>query len=367
VRKSDLKVGAFVLFGLVAAALVIFLLGDARRAFDTRREYELAFEDVAGLKQGAPVQMGGVLVGHVIRVAYGKEASDSRIHVTIQITADAVSRLKSDSLASIENKGFLGDKMLVITKGESGDPLPPGSVIPSREPADMFAAIGEISGEAKATMKDVKRVASELADERLHRDLRAAVNKLDKLLGQVTDGQGYPHKLLTDPAEAERISHTVSDLGRAADELTATLRETRGVIERVKTGPGFLHGVVYGDTGQKELAQFGYAADELGQTLHGIRTGDGFAHDVLFGGKGMTGDAMSNITAITADVRDIVHGVKQGKGTIGALLVDPSVYEDVKRLLGNVERNAVLRALVRYSIKQNEKQTPKQVDVGSQP
>ncbi len=46
--------------------------------------------------------------------------------------------------------------------------------------------------------------------------------------------------------------------------------------------------------------------------------------------------------------------MKAGKGTIGALLVDPSVYEDIKALVGNVERNQVLRALVRYSIKQED-------------
>jgi phospholipid/cholesterol/gamma-HCH transport system substrate-binding protein len=36
-------------------------------------------------------------------------------------------------------------------------------------------------------------------------------------------------------------------------------------------------------------------------------------------------------------------------------LVDPSIYEDVKRVLGNVERNSVLRALVRYSIKRDDR------------
>jgi phospholipid/cholesterol/gamma-HCH transport system substrate-binding protein len=50
--------------------------------------------------------------------------------------------------------------------------------------------------------------------------------------------------------------------------------------------------------------------------------------------------------------------MKAGRGTIGALLVDPSVYEDIKSLVGNVERNQVLRALVRYSIKQDEGQKP---------
>ena len=56
------------------------------------------------------------------------------------------------------------------------------------------------------------------------------------------------------------------------------------------------------------------------------------------------------------DLREIVANVKAGRGTIGALLVDPTIYEDIKSLVGNVERNQVLRSLVRYSIKQTEEQ-----------
>ncbi|MEO7112287.1 MAG: MCE family protein, partial [Polyangiaceae bacterium] len=54
------------------------------------------------------------------------------------------------------------------------------------------------------------------------------------------------------------------------------------------------------------------------------------------------------------DLREIVANVKAGRGTLGALLVDPSVYEDIKSVVGNVDRNEVLRALVRYSIKADE-------------
>jgi phospholipid/cholesterol/gamma-HCH transport system substrate-binding protein len=68
------------------------------------------------------------------------------------------------------------------------------------------------------------------------------------------------------------------------------------------------------------------------------------------------------------DLREIVGNVKAGRGTLGALLVDPSVYEDIKSLVGNVERNQVLRALVRYSIKQNEARPHAEVvDPGAAP
>ena len=63
---------------------------------------------------------------------------------------------------------------------------------------------------------------------------------------------------------------------------------------------------------------------------------------------------MGNVNGMSDDLRQIVANMKAGKGTIGALLVDPSIYEDIKSVVGNVERNQVLRALVRYSIKADE-------------
>jgi len=359
VRKSEIKVGIFVLFGLVLAALVIFLLGDTRRVFEKAVTYRLAFVDIAGLKRGAPVQMGGMLVGHVERIQYAKDPKDPHIYVDIEVVAEAAPRVRTDSVASITNKGFLGDKMLLITRGESGEPIAPGSELRSDEPSDFMKALGEMKGDAQSTMSDVKRVAKELADEKLHSDLRAAVKKVDTLLGQVTEGEGYPKHFLTDPEEAKRISRTIDNLDRTAAELATTLRDVRHLTEQVRTGPGLAHDLLYGEGLKKPVEQIGLAAEEVGLTLRELRTGKGLAHDVMFGGKDGAADAVGNVTAITADIRDIVRGIKEGKGTLGALLVDPSVYEDVKRLIGNVERNAVLRSLVRYSIQQNDAPPPR--------
>jgi phospholipid/cholesterol/gamma-HCH transport system substrate-binding protein len=40
----------------------------------------------------------------------------------------------------------------------------------------------------------------------------------------------------------------------------------------------------------------------------------------------------------------------EGKGTVGALLKDPTLYQDLKLLVGNVQRSRLLRALIRYTI-----------------
>ena len=110
--------------------------------------------------------------------------------------------------------------------------------------------------------------------------------------------------------------------------------------------------MLYGEESAKAVSQFGGVADELRLTLKGIRDGNGLARSVIYGDEGSQ-QMMSNLNQMSGDLKQIVADVKSGKGTLGALLVDPSVYEDLKLVLGNVERNKALRALVRYSIRRD--------------
>jgi len=357
----DLKVGAFVLAGLLFSAVVIFLIGDERRLFSSSVVFKTKFADVQGLKAGAPIRMGGIDVGHVESVGYGKDPADSTVYVSLDIVEGEAGRIRTDSQVRIVNKGLLGDKMIEITKGKASTMVPPGGEIPAVEPDDMMAKATGMAEKADDVMDNLKDISKNFADEKLHKDLRESVAALSKVLHQVSEGEGYPQRLLTDKAEADRISRTVASMEQVSSELTTTLRETNAIIRRIQKGPGFAHDVIYGEGPRKQVEQFGSAAEEVALTLRGIRESDSFVHDALYGGKGDGAEALANVTALTGDLRAIVADMRSGKGTVGALLVDPSVYEDLKAVLGNVERNDVLRALVRYSIKQDEKKPPVEV------
>ena len=363
-RTSDVKVGLFVFTGLVLTALVIFLIGDERRLFSSAVTFTTKFSDVQGLKDGAPIRMGGIDIGHVADVGYGKDPLDTTIYVTLSVVRSEAGRVKQDSVAKIATKGLLGDKMIEITKGEAREAIPPGGEIQAEEPGDMFNKVSGMAGKAETTMQNIERLSAELANERLHRDLRDGVASAAALLKDVNAGDGFARKLLVDKEESERISRLIANLDRTSAEMTVTLRSINHILARVQTGPGFAHDVVYGAGPTKEIAQFGSAAQEVALTLKGIRESDSLVHDAMFGGKGDGAQALANVTAITADLRVIVADIRKGKGTVGALLVDPSVYDDLKTVLGNVQRNDVLRSLVRYSIKQDEQKTPPAVSGG---
>ncbi len=353
-RTSDVKVGLFVFAGIVMTGLVIFLIGDERRLFSSAVLFHARFTDVQGLKQGAPIRMGGIDIGHVDDVGYGKDPLDTTIYVSLSVVRTEAGRVKRDSIVKIATKGLLGDKMIEITKGAATEPIPPDGEITAEEPGDMFGKVGGLAGKADSTMTNIERISAELANEDLHRDLRQTMASANNLLKGVNDGDGYAKRLLVDKAESERISHLVSNLDRTSSEVTVTLRTLNGILSRIENGPGFTHDVIYGAGPSKEISQFGAAAQELATTLKGVRESDSFVHDALYGGKGNGAEALANVTAMTGDLRAIVSDVRKGKGTVGALLVDPSVYEDLKSVLGNVQRNDVLRALVRYSIKEDE-------------
>jgi len=358
VSSKDAKVGAFVLAGLTAMGAVIFLIGDERQIFSHKAPYSSEFEDVQGLRRGSPVRMGGVDIGTVVAVDYASAANDKNIHVRMSISVDDARRIRKDSVATIEGKGLLGDKMIVVTVGSVGQAqLPEGSAIPSKAAEDMSKLIGRISnisGQVEKVVTNLERATNSLSDEKFQGDVRNSLASLARILDSVDRGDGYVGKLLHDPAEAQRLSGLMSNLQQTSGELTRASQSVNQILTRVNTGPGFVHEVVYGEDGAKTIAKVGVVADELGTALKGIREGNGLARSVIYGDDSSQA-MMANLNQASADFRQVVSDMRAGKGTLGALLVDPSVYEDLKLMLGNVERNRTLRALVRYSIKRDEK------------
>lgn len=355
--SREFKVGAFTLAGLVVVGAVVFMIGEERKLFESKARYHAQFAEVQGLRRGSPVRMGGVDIGAVTEVAYGDSASDRQIHVKLDVVRAESRRIRRDSVATIEGKGLLGDKMIVVTVGnEKLPPIEPGGVIPSKEGDDMAALMGKlgtITGQVEKVVGNLEKTTNSLADQKLHENLRGSVESMNGILKSVDSGDGYVGKLIKSPEESQRLSQVMQNLENATAQLNKTTASINAILARVEHGPGLAHEVLYGEESSKAVSQFGGAADELRLTLKGIREGNGLARGVLFGGDGDSQQVVANLNHVSGDLKQIVADVKAGKGTLGALLVDPSVYEDLKVVLGNVERNKALRALVRYSIRRD--------------
>jgi phospholipid/cholesterol/gamma-HCH transport system substrate-binding protein len=360
--SREVKVGLFVFLGLVGAAAIIFLIGDNRSLFDAKVAFRAQFADVQGVKPGSTVRMGGVDIGSVARVQYPEDPSDTLINVSLSIVKREAPRIRLSSRAGIAAKGLLGDKMVTISPGRPDEAaLPADSLIPS-EPAEdftqMLSQMGSLTQSAKGVLSNLETATGTLAEDDFREDLRQGVQALSQILVSLDKREGYIGRLLHDDAEAQRLSNVIANLERTTARLDSVLAGVDQVVDRIQTGPGLAHEVLYGDS--KAVAQFGTAADEVAKTLAGIREGNGLAHGLLYGDTGRGGDSAlgdkvaDDVAGMSQDLRAMLSDMRQGKGTLGALLVDPSVYEDLKMLLGNVQRNQTLRALVRYSIQRDD-------------
>ena len=357
--KRQVRVGLFVIFGLVLAMVAVLLIGSTKQLWEPKTNYLTAFKDVVGLKPGAPVRTGGLDIGQVTSVGHGSDQRDSRIFVTMSIVKKESSRIKTDTIAKVVNKGLLGDRMMELTVGSpEAATLPPTQLIPSEEPADMFAAANKLATETQETIAKLAPLAQALGDPKFAADIKGSAEDVHALLDVMVRGDGTMHRVFFDHAEADHVDALLTSLTRTSAHLDATLADVQDVTQHLKQGPGIAHALVYDGELSKDTAG---ALSEVHQDLKAIREGNGVAHALLYGDESST-HVMTNLNAMSDDLRAIVSGVRQGKGTLGALLVDPTVYEDIRAAIGNVERNEVLRALVRYSIKADEQRPAPRVD-----
>ncbi|MCS6796932.1 MAG: MlaD family protein [Myxococcota bacterium] len=363
-RATDVRVGIFVLAALAVGGGVAFVIGNRQNLFASKTEYRAVFDSVGGLRAGSPVRIGGVDVGTVSAVRLGE---DGRIHVELGIVDSAAHLVCTDSVATVGNKGLLGDRLVDITAGR-GPRLPPGGTLRTESPVDIgayAARLGGMLGRLEGVVDNVREATAILADPQLGADVRAVARHLASLLEAADAADGPVRRLLTDPAVGENLAASVAHARTASAEAARAAASMRAILDEVRSGEGTAHELVYGREGVRLVRALADVGERTGELLRQAREGEGLLHEMLYGDAG--GRIAGNLASASEHLEAILRDVRAGRGTLGGLLTDPSIYEDIKRLVGDLERNEILRALVRYSIRHDEARPRTQVRPSSGP
>lgn len=127
-RAIEILVGVFMLL-FFAAMLILAMRVSNLTGLGSSGGYSLvaSFENVGGLKSGAPVSASGVRVGQVTKIAYDPEQFSAA--VTMQLDSDFVDAFPEDTTASIYTAGLLGEQYIGLEAGaedillEDGDEI----------------------------------------------------------------------------------------------------------------------------------------------------------------------------------------------------------------------------------------------------
>jgi phospholipid/cholesterol/gamma-HCH transport system substrate-binding protein len=249
------------------------------------------FHNVSGLDKEAEVLIAGVPVGRVDRL----DLEDDVARVTLRIEDPAV-RIPVDSVAAIRSRGLLGEKIVEILPGRSPELIEGGGVLTRVEEAadidQLVNRLAQISDDIQQISATFRNVLGTAEGEESVREVLANVRSLTGDLRHIIEENDA------------RVGQIVENLDSFSSDLASLTQENRQAISDV-------------------LSNFQGASEKLSAAL----------------------DSLSRVT----------ERVERGEGTLGRLLTDDALYEDVDSALG--EARAAMRA-VRSAAEEAQEQVP---------
>ncbi|MDE1952505.1 MAG: outer membrane lipid asymmetry maintenance protein MlaD [Betaproteobacteria bacterium] len=131
-KKIDVWVGLFVLIGAAALLFLALKAGNLLSLnFGPTYDVTAQFDNIGGLKSGAPVKSAGVVVGRVAGIQFDNQTFQAKVKLAL----DQRYQFPTDTSAKILTSGLLGDQYLSLDPGASSKNLQNGGVIQNTQSA----------------------------------------------------------------------------------------------------------------------------------------------------------------------------------------------------------------------------------------
>jgi phospholipid/cholesterol/gamma-HCH transport system substrate-binding protein len=290
--QVDVAVGVFVLSVFGILMWGSVQLGALREwAGAAGTRISARFQDVSGLDKEAEVLIAGVPIGRVDHL--GLEGDVARVTLRLE---DPSVRIPVDSMAAIRSRGLLGEKVVEIVPGRAHEVLQEGGVITHVEEA-----------------ADIDRLVNRLAQ--VSDDIQQVSATFRNVLGNA-EGE-------------ESVREILTNVRTVSGDLRHLLDENGSRIDRI---------VENFDSFSTDLASL---TDENRQALNELVSN-------FQGASRKLKSALDSLNRVAARV-------EQGDGTLGQLVSDDSLLEEVDAALA--EARAALRA-VRSAAEEAQEQVP---------
>ncbi|MDR3745351.1 MAG: MlaD family protein [Acidobacteriaceae bacterium] len=287
VRWSQLKVGVIVLVAVAVLTVLLFLMTSTSGlgVFSHKLMVTTYFENSAGLKVGAPVNLEGVTIGNVkkILVTTERERKLTPVEVVMQIDSKYKESLHADSTAALSTVGVLGDTVVDInSQMATGPTIEDGAVLKTLE---------------TPSIQDVVKASQGTIES-----LNVVLGKMNVIVDNMQSGKGSIGLLINNPDLYYKAVTTVDQLNK----LEVGLNEGHGSVGKLMTD----------DTMYNRLND---AAGKLDEIATQLNSGKGSA------GKLLKDESLyNNANASLAHMNSILADADAGKGSVGMLIKDPA-------------------------------------------
>jgi phospholipid/cholesterol/gamma-HCH transport system substrate-binding protein len=204
--EQKIKIGGFVIAGIIVLLLGVFLIGNQKNMFNSTFSVYGIFNNVNGLQVGNNVRFAGINIGVVDGIDI---VTDSSVKVTVTLNEKVKKFIKKDARMSIGSDGLMGDKLVAISPGAgNGQAINDGSRLGVVNPVDMDKVISKLT---------------KIADNGA-----TLAENLSDIVEKINHGQGSIGRLLNNDKMAKDIESTVNQAKstiKTVHKTSATLNE----------------------------------------------------------------------------------------------------------------------------------------------
>ena len=259
-RKTQIKVGIFLLIGLTITGMLVVYFGRLGEGFANYYNLRLEFANASGIIRGSEVLLAGAKVGRVTGDPVIMPEMNG-VYVELRILEQV--RIPVGSQFSIGSSGLLGDKyiQIVLKDGKpDGQTIEPDSTVKGSDIGDGIGGLtegaGDLIADLRNTVKNINAVVTKLDESVLSKSelesVSATIKNLETTSGKLAESSGRFESL------AKSGQETMESGKKAADAI-------RELAEQARTGRGMLGSLV----SNREMAE-NLRAFILNLRKHGI-------------------------------------------------------------------------------------------------
>lgn len=270
---------------LVIASVLLFIWGysflKGRDLFSDYKVFYAYFDNVEGLNPSAPVTINGLIVGKVNKIELEQSG---KLKIEIQVKGNFP--ISKSSKINIYEPGLIGGKQIQIvpdfsskTLAESGDVLQSG-IVPGLTDlvAEKLTPLQERVEKMVVSADAVLQNINDVLDAKTKDNLKQSIANLTVTLGEFKEISGNVNTMLSD--NKTKIDQSLTNIQKASGNFS-------------------------------KLSD-SIAAANIGKTIKTVETS-------------------------IAKLDGILSGVEKGKGSLGKIVQDPSLYENLNKTSKELE------------------------------
>jgi phospholipid/cholesterol/gamma-HCH transport system substrate-binding protein len=288
--NRTLRVGLFTAAGVSMIVGFSVYVNDKPYWYRSCNEVNIHVDDATGLRRKSPVRTLGLDVGYINKVDLDGE------RVLVQVCVTGPVRLNPETRAYIRTSGFLGDKFLELKPMDRVDDSRRGAT--GGQSAPVPPAPKTDSGEREPTSVPMG-------------SLGFGPSFLKLALTSFLAPFAHAETTTLNASREAELQDTVKKVGKLIDQLTLMVGDLREVTQQRE----FKDTIINLNNAMKHLELM---LRPQGKTMRNVDA------------------AMESLKNTMADAETVMKKVKEGEGTIGKFINDPSIYDEIKTTIRGI-------------------------------